>query len=62
MTTKEDPATFEPGEPEPPYVDNSPPAAPEELDDRDEPEFQPRNDVVDEVDPQAETQGGMEPE
>lgn len=39
---------LEPQEPDPPYVDNSPPAAPDEIEQ--EPEFQPRNDVVDEED------------
>lgn len=43
---------------DPPYVDNSPPAAPDE--EEPEPAFQPRNDVVIE-DPEAETAAGTEP-
>lgn len=59
MNEREVNETLEPGEPDPPYVDNSPPAAPEELDEL-EPAFQPRNDVVEE-DPDAEAPAGLEP-
>lgn len=58
MTQDEVPATFAPDEPDPPYVDNSPPAAPDELE-QPEPEFQPTSDVVE--DPEAETPSGVEP-
>lgn len=63
--TDEQHATFEEGEPEPPYVDDSPPAAPDEIEEA-EPVFQPRNDVVTdeppaETDPESETPAGVEP-
>lgn len=43
------PAAFDPDEPDPPYVDNSPAAAPDEGE-ADSQVDEPRNDVVDEED------------
>lgn len=58
--TDEIPATVDPDEPDPPYVDNSPAAAPGELDDEGSAD-EPRNDVVEDLDPESEPAAGVEP-